>query len=441
MTDLSNQVHHFLQKVGLYEKGRSVLVAVSGGVDSMVLLHLLNELEYKTSVAHCNFKLRGKIADEDEAFVKEHCFQHNLPFYSQSFDTEGYAVKKKISIQMAARSLRYAYFEEVRSSKSLDLIAVGTHLNDQIETVLLNLTKGTGLTGLTGIKPYNKRIIRPLLECSKQAIISYAESQSISYREDDSNTNNKYQRNRIRNLVIPELKKINPELEASFSQSLNYLRSDEEAKKSAVQKAKKEIITYQENGFYFSVPQLKPLPFRSAFLKEVLTKLEFTSGKVLEVEKLLEANTGKRVMSDMYEVVKDRDRLVVQPILSNFSPIVIDRIPFNHEQLGLTITSIDKPLFTSKKTTETIDGEKLKFPLTIRPWKKGDQIKPIGMKGKSKMVSDLLTDAKIPAHEKPHQLLIENGNSEIIWIMGLRVSETTKVTPTTNQFVKLELKY
>lgn len=421
----------------------SIALAISGGKDSTVLAHLLNQSGIQFDFIHCNFTLRGIESDGDQQFVAHLADQFNSNFHVKSFDTESFAIENSISIQMAARELRYRLFDKIAAKHNYDHILVAHHLEDQLETFLIHLGRGAGLHGLTGIRSRNGKITRPLLPFSRDQLDDYAAKNSIKWREDSSNRSTKYLRNKLRHDVIPSLYDALPHLKNNFSKSLEYLKDAESL-------VDVEVFRFRESGtktihktLEISVEQLKATENPGAYLYELLKDYSFN---LIDALGLLDAENGKRIYSKKMQLTKDREVLVLSEM------ILLDKINIKINQLNGKITAGDVVL--GVKTIETsnplgylesnrnsnklfIDARELQLPLILRNWEHGDRMQPYGMKG-SKLISDMLTDSKISSQKREKALVLTSGN-DIIWLLGKRASKHHPITSTTNTIIELTI--
>lgn len=432
----------FQNTVSVYDlcrKTHRILVAVSGGKDSMALLHLFLREGYTVEAAHVNFKLRGADSDGDEHLVSAFCRKEGIPFHNRSFDTKARASERGWSTQMAARELRYTWFEELAEKRGLDRIATAHHLHDNLETLLLNFTKGTGPKGLTGIPVKTGRIIRPLLHALPGQILSYLQQHGIPWREDGSNQEDHYHRNRIRNRVIPLLKVINPGLEHTFEVNLERFL-DLEAVFEESLKRFKTSLTLTDGDTFIPVEVLANTPGIKLILEEFLKSYGFNRQDALLVLNVTE--TGKKVLSATHTMYRERDHWL---LTRKEVPLLTET-----EIAGEGIFSAGKNLLSVKlanagtvipdysdATSAWLDAEKISWPLRIRPWQNGDRFIPFGMKG-SKLVSDYLKDRKVNASEKKEQWVVEDIGG-ILWLAGHRIAEPLKITPKTRKFLHLKL--
>jgi tRNA(Ile)-lysidine synthase len=415
--------------------GKNILVACSGGIDSVVLVRILKELKFNISLAHCNFSLRGIESDEDEKFVISIADKLSIPIFNTKFDTKQFKEINKVSTQMAARELRYHWFDELCKKHSFDFIATGHHLDDEIETFLINLTRGTGIRGLIGIPETNHKVIRPLLMISRNDIYEYAIKNNITWREDHSNTDTDYLRNKFRLNVIPSLRQTNTNFLKGFQKTTTHLKTSLSLVNDYMELIKKLVFILKETSIEIDILKLKGLPNTNYLIYELLFPYGFTNwGDIID---LLDAQTGKKIFSKKYRLLKNRNFL----ILDQKSQINIE----SHFYINEGDKILKKPLFLSINKVEEIleytpnnlylDFDKLVFPLKLRPWEDGDYFFPFGMKGKKKL-SKFFKDEKLSliSKEKIWVLLSENN---IIWVVGMRSDERFKVDDETKHILKI----
>jgi tRNA(Ile)-lysidine synthase len=430
--------------------GKKLLIAISGGIDSVVLTHILHSLKFSIFLAHCNFQLRGKDSTKDEVFVTDLAEKLKVPFATIKFDTENYAAEKGISTQMAARELRYNWFKEIMKENELDYSITAHHKDDIIETVLINLTRGTGLDGLTGIPEVNGFIVRPLLPFSRNEILVYATKNKIQWREDQSNSSIKYVRNKIRHKVVPFLKELNPSLLDTLNNTLENLKGSQQIIQDSIQSIREELTTVYKKEIHFNIDKLKKLSNPKVYLYELLKQYNFTEWN--DVVALLDAQSGKQIFSETHRLVKDRDVIILSEI-SNSKKTVVYEIPENTSKITIPIKlkfkSIDIPFDTKNHQNKVleelvfdnpntiyIDYNKIQFPLIIRKWQKGDYFFPIGLNGKKKL-SKFFKDEKMSLLEKENAWVL-CSNNDIIWVIGKRLDERFKVTKTTSKLLKIK---
>lgn len=412
-----------------------ILIAISGGVDSVVLAHLCSKLNLNIALAHCNFNLRGNESDEDENFVIELADNLELEVFIERFETEVYARTQKISIQMAARELRYKWFEDLKETLGFDYIFTAHHANDNLETVLINFVRGTGLEGLTGIPERNGNIIRPLLAFSREEIEDYARISHLNWREDSSNTSVKYLRNKIRHEILPKLFELNPKMLETFEVTRNNLNESAVLVDDYISALFPRIAKEEEFGYSFRIKLLKTIPHLKAVLYELFKSFGFTEWN--DVYDLLEAQPGKIVYSKTHRLIKDRENLLLTllpdpeerefEILAGEEVVMLPIGTFQFEEVGELSEADAKTIF--------LDLNKLQFPLTVRKWEKGDYFIPFGMKGKKKL-SKFFKDEKLSLPEKENCWLLCSRN-EIVWVIGHRADARFRVEKETSTILKL----
>lgn len=431
----------FINEKELIKTNEKVLLAVSGGVDSMVLADLFLKAKIDFGMAHCNFGLRGEDADGDENFVKEFAQQHQIEFHSIKFKTKEYAKEHQVSTQMAARELRYAWFDEIMQKHDYQLLATAHHLNDNIETLLLNLVKGTGIAGLRGIEAKNKQIIRPLLFATRAEIEKYALENEIKWREDISNQSDDYQRNLLRNKVIPLLKEINPNLENTFSRNFKRFEAINEVFQSAMESFKKNYVRFEGNKILVQIDSSQ-----NAYLEEFLKPYKFNFQQVEQIKASFLSHSGKTFISPTHQAIKDREKLIISPIqkadFNENSSYLIDEntseICLDDFSLKFETISIENPIAIQELKNPDfafLDFDKLVFPLEIRKWQQGDWFVPFGMKGKKK-ISDYLVDTKTSLDIKKITFLLIS-NQSIAWLVGKRIDERFRISSSTKRYIKI----
>lgn len=416
-------------------KGKKLLVACSGGVDSVVLTYLLKQLEFEIALAHCNFSLRGKESDTDEMFVIGLARKFEIPVFAETFDTHKYADDLKISTQMAARELRYGWFEEVMGNFKYHYLLTAHHLDDDLETFFINLSRGTGLKGLKGIPQKNQNIIRPLLIFSKEEILNFAKQNKLKWREDLSNLKPDYLRNKIRLEVLPKFKETNKSLLNNFQTTQRNLKSSQALIEDYMSLVYKLVVSETSLGYKLDVQKLHELPNSKALLYELLNEFGFTEWD--DVSNLLEAQTGKQIFSKTHRLLRNREELIL-------TKIDVDN---KEDEFQMTREGIAFPIKLSIETSENIgetekniiyvSAEKLEFPLKIRKWQDGDYFYPFGMNGKKKKLSKFFKDEKISLIEKDKTWLLTSGKA-IVWVIGYRMDERFKVGEKDNGILKIK---
>jgi tRNA(Ile)-lysidine synthase len=429
----------YIKSVGLFKGGKKLLLAVSGGVDSVVLVHLIAELNLTFEIAHCNFCLRKKDADEDQLFVENLAKQFGVRSHVNSFNTEQYARANKISIQMAARDLRFSWFNQLISEKDFSCVVLGTHVNDAIETFILNATKGTGIAGLRGILPKNDTIVRPLLFATKLQIETYAKENDIEFREDKSNESTKYLRNKIRHQIIPVLQEINPSLESTFIQNFSNLNFAERIYLEKIEAVKKSTITIEDGVTIVNIKRLKQNTDSIYYLYELLKPYGFTFS---DCENIIQTNTsGKQFFAGKHLLLVNRDQLLVKEVKNiNRSIALIKEDTVNiSTPVCLHFSHIKTPNnLKLPPEIALLDIAKISFPLEVRPWQYGDSFYPLGMSQKKKL-SDFLIDKKISLVDKENVCVL-TSNDKIVWVIGHRIDNRYKVSEPTSHVLKISMK-
>jgi len=408
-----------------------------------VFCYLLHKAGFVFGIAHCNFQLRGKESDEDEKFVKELAIYFKVPYYVKKFDTQIYVKKHKVSVQMAARELRYSWFEEMRIKNSFDYIAVAHHQNDEIETFFINLIRGTGIAGLHGIKVKTGNIVRPLMFSVRKEIEEFAGKNNIHYREDGSNSSLKYLRNKIRHKLIPMLKELNPDIENAVKSGIQRIRQMEGVFHEIVEEKKKEIVKQDGSLVKFDIKKLLSLPHNELFLFEFLKPYGFSGDIIGQISKGLKGTSGKIFNSSTHRLVKDRMYLILSELFETDEEktIVISgnlKNITNPLQLKLKKLNISKNFEVIKDSNiAMLDFDKLSFPLILKKRQKGDYFYPFGMRGKKKL-SDFFTDLKLSLPDKENIWLLCNGD-DIVWVVGHRIDNRYRITSKTKRVFVSEL--
>ena len=433
-----DRVRRFIEKEKLFAPEATVIVGLSGGMDSMVLLDLLTLLGYQCVAAHCNFHLRGEESNRDAAFVKKWCKGIDIPFTSIDFDTTQYAADKKISIEMAARELRYGWFEIVRRQYVAEAVAVAHHKDDSVETVLLNLIRGTGIKGLSGIMPKNRHVVRPLLCVTRAEIEEYIAERDMPYVFDSTNDNDIFLRNSLRLNIIPQLEKLNPSVrEAIWRTSRNLFEAEKVYSESL-----RDIIKDLFRDDKIDIAKLRQTASPRSVLFEILSPLGFGASVIEDVYLGMESTSGKVFHSKSYRLIKDRGVFILDPVTGNERDEELIQIHSGTEEitgpLHLLIRKEKIPLSIEKNSRVLYaDLSKLKFPLTVRRWNEGDWFIPFGMKGRKK-VSDYFTDRKYSLKEKENAWILLSGD-DIVWIVGERSDDRYKITEESSDVFVVEM--
>jgi len=414
-----------------------LLLAVSGGLDSVVLAYLCKQAGLEFSIAHCNFKLRGSESDGDEAFVRTLGETLKVQVHVKQFNTKEETVRTSMSVQMAARALRYDWFEELLREYGYDFVLTAHHLDDDLETFLINLSRGTGLEGLAGIPSQNGKIIRPLLPFSRKEIEAYAQKRTFTWREDSSNKETRYLRNQIRHEVVPRLKELTPAFLENFRTTRNYLSGSAHILKIYVSEFRSVLFHKEDGVIKVPVASLKKLKPREAFLYELFKDFGFTQWK--DVLHLLDAQSGKQVFSATHRMVKDRDFVLIEALKAEkYKEEYLIQENDRTLSLPLNITlKLVKELQNESKNIIYVDKEKLKFPLVIRKWQIADYFYPFGMSGKKKL-SKFFKDEKYSLPAKEKQWILCSGD-DIVWVIGSRADNRFRITETTSEILKIQL--
>lgn len=425
----------YIKFSGLFDQSDRILLAVSGGVDSIVMVQLFKEAGYNFGIAHVNFGLRGVESDGDEAFVKNLASRIGVPFYSRNFNTKQYAADNKISIQMAARDLRYAWFDEIGKENGYSYVATAHHLDDQAETFFINLLRGTGISGMHGIMPKQGKIIRPLMFTTREKIMSLALGLNLAWRDDRSNKSRKYLRNKLRLDVLSELYKINPQFSFKLNESISHLREVESIYNNHIAGITADLVQHTAEGILISIDWVYEYRPHDTYLFELLKPYGFTFSVVKEIVRSLDTFSGKVFYSPTHRLLRDRENFIIQPLNELTSePTQTETYP-----LEKGVTEIEKPISLYTYETDTVsdlpmgkssvaclDLDKLMFPLQLRKWEKGDWFIPLGLKGRKKM-SDFFIDQKFSLAEKEKTWLLISGN-DIVWVIGKRIDNRYRIT-------------
>ena len=420
---IQQRITQYIEKNHLFSSDSKILVALSGGADSVALLRILHTAGYHCEAAHCNFHLRGEESNRDESFVRQLCLKYNIRLHTADFNTTQYAAEKHISIEMAARELRYNWFEEIKNKYRADVIAVAHHQDDSIETMLLNLIRGTGITGLLGIRPRNGAIVRPLLCVNRKEIIQYLQNIEQDYVTDSTNLEDEYTRNKIRLNLLPLMEEINPSVKNSLVETSNYLNDVATIYNKCIEETKNNIVTTE--GIRISELVKEPAP--EAILFEILHPLGFNSAQIKDIAFSLHSQPGKQFCSKKWRVIKDREFLLIEAIESG-----------NEILLPFQIIKEEKEytpdfLIPRDKGIACFDADKLNGDIHYRKWQTGDTFIPFGMKGKKK-ISDYLTDRKFSISQKERQWVLCCGE-HIAWLIGERTDNRFRIDETTKRVV------
>ena len=426
---------HLANKFSLLAN-KNLFLAISGGVDSMVLLHLFQQLDYNFEILHCNFQLREEESKKDFEFVQNYANQFNIPFSHIDFDTKTYAKAHQLSIQVAARQLRYDWFEQQLTEKKFDYLLTAHHLDDDLETFIINFSRGTGLDGLVGIPVKNEKIIRPLLPFSRKEIEDYANENNLKWQEDSSNSSDKYLRNNIRHHIIPSLKSLNSNFLISFQSTLNNLKQAQSLVEDATILVYQQIVSDEEGLKKINLKKLKLLPNFQAYLYQWLNPFGFSAWE--DIYSLVESQSGKQIFSEKYQLLKDRHFLILSPkseIINNEQFFITKNQKLVNFPIKLSINKVSD-ISVAANQSIFVDENKLDFPMQLRKWQTGDFFFPFGMNGKSKKVSKFFKDEKLSLLEKQNTWLLCSDN-QIIWVVGMRQDERFITTTATKQILQI----
>ena len=430
----------YIETNQLFSNDDRILVGVSGGVDSMVMAHLFLKAGFTFAIAHCNFGLRDEESEYDQEFVQSFASENNLAFHTKKFDTEKFASENKLSVQMAARRLRYRWFDQLKKRYNYDVIAMGHNKDDLVETFFINIARGTGLKGITGIKPRNRDIVRPLLFATREEILKYSAENDIAYREDSSNRTVKYSRNKIRHHIIPEFQRLNPRFLETVRENTERFQDAYTIYLKAVEEKKAELTFEEGSELYIDIYKLNELQEKNTYLFEILKPFGFTKEVIHEIVDHLEAEPGKEFFSATHKLVKDRDYLIVAPVEEETtSRFYIDE----------WIHRIDKPISLEFDLIEdnqdyriprdsnkaAIDYDKIQFPLMLRKWQQGDYFKPFGF-AHYKKLKDFFVDRKYSILDKERTWILASGE-KIIWIVGDRLDDRFRVDNHTRRILEI----
>lgn len=432
----------YIHSEKLFHSSQRILLAVSGGADSMLMLHLFVQTGFPVAVVHCNFKLRGSESDGDEQFVADYCDLHNLEFHSRKFDTAEYASNEGISIEMAARELRYNWFEQLLQRHGYDFLATAHHQDDVIETFLINLSRGSGIRGLSGIQPKIGKIIRPMLFTNRAEILDYCTRLKIDYRTDSSNEDTVYKRNLIRHEIIPLLEQVNPAFRRNALKTIGALHETGQLFQQRMSEIKASVYSDDELGAMIHIEKLMNFSPLKTILFELIREFEFQPEQIDDIIDSLTKESGRKFYSEDYRLIKDRDYLLIAP-----NPTKQDKLFYIEADctklsypIHLSIDRIERTAdfrYSTNLNVVDLDEEKLTFPLILRHWQEGEYFQPLGMTGLKKL-SDFFIDEKYSIPEKENAWILASGNHPI-WIVGKRMDDRVKITSKTNKILRIKL--
>lgn len=440
----SNQ--NIFQKFSVFFKeknlvGAKFLLAVSGGVDSVVLCELCKQAGLKFSIAHCNFGLRGEESERDEKFVRSLSKKYGVEVFVKKFDTQNYAEEKKLSIQEAARELRYDWFVQLKKEKGFSFTLLAHHAEDNIETLLMNFFRGTGLQGLTGMPEENrdeKFFLRPLLNVRRTAIVEFANQNKLQWVEDSSNASSKYTRNFFRNELLPQIRKVYPQVEENLLNTIDRFKKIHALYQTSVEELKKKVC--EVNGSEVRIPVLKLMKYRhTSLIYEIIKDFGFSEKQVEEIIKLSEADSGRFMENENFQIIKHRNWFIIAPKSNTVDTIVIeegmDKLSFSGGRLEVKQIAKEKFSLQKKDNIAQLDAKSIEFPLLLRKWKRGDYFYPLGMRKKKKLARFFI-DQKLAKNQKENVWVLES-NKKIIWIAGMRIDDRFKITDSTKEILQI----
>lgn len=426
-------------------KTDKILLAISGGADSVVMLHLFSQAKYTCGVAHCNFRLRGDDSYKDAELVKQLAENYHFPFHTTEFDTRKYATQNGISIEMAARNLRYQWFEEIRQLHDYKYIAIAHHKDDIIETFFINLSRSTGIRGLSGIKAKNGAIIRPLLFANRKDILNYISYNNLSYREDITNRDTTIIRNKIRHEILPLLQELNPAVNENIITTIHNLQATELIANEKIAEIKDTLESIDNEVISIRIEDIFNLDVNKVFLYEILKQYNFNASQTADIYNSLLGESGKRFVSKTHQLIKDRNSLIISALVGKESILFIneqDTIIDLPQNRSIELSRLERNQnykFPAQPHIAALDYSKLKYPLEIRQWQSGDYFYPLGMQ-KKKKVSDFFINEKYSIIDKQNALLLVS-EGKIVWIIGKRIDDRFKITAATKYILEIKLSY
>jgi len=434
----------YIEENKLVKKGDRILAAVSGGIDSMVMTDLLLKTGLLSGIAHCNFSLRGKDSDDDEEMVRNYAMKHGIPYYSIRFTTAGHAKERGISIEMAARELRYDWFDKIRTKNGYNSVAVAHNLNDNIETLLLNLIRGTGIAGLGGMKPSANHIIRPLLFATRRSIEEYCRENKLIYREDRTNADIKFRRNKIRHELIPLMKEINPSIETTLNETAERMSSINDIVSGYISETGKMIFISKDNHITVNISKLEYYRDNQAVMFELFRPFGITGALLKDLQKIISGRTGGQLFTGTHRIIRNRNEIVITEDLKEVNESFIISSLYGLRRSPLiesvkTVTIKEGFKISSDPQMAYLDVRKISFPLIIRKWEKGDFFCPFGMTRKKKL-SDYFIDRKFSRVQKEKAFIMES-EGKIVWIIGEKIDNRFRITSSTKKALVLKAKY
>jgi len=429
----------YIQKENLFSSDQKILLATSGGIDSVVMAHLFKQAGLPFAIAHCNFQLRGDESIRDESFVTTLAATLDVPFFSVRFDTTAYAAEKRVSIQVAARELRYEWLEITRKASGCAYTATAHHMQDNVETVLMNICKGTGISGLHGILPRQTTLVRPLLFTQKKELLAYATENNISYVEDSSNITTKYTRNFFRHQVIPVMQEAYPGVVNNIAGGIERFREAEELYNQSVIRHKKRLLSQKGNTWMIAVLRLQKTVPLHTIAWEIFRDFGCSSAQLPQVLDLLHSTSGRLVETSTHRIIRDRQWLLITTLAEQEAPLIViekERTHIVTTDGHLKIREVSKTVIPTAANIACLDKHAVQYPLLLRRWKQGDYFYPLGMR-KKKKVSRFFIDQKLSLLQKEKMWVLESGK-RIVWVIGMRIDDRFKITDTTKDMLLLE---
>jgi tRNA(Ile)-lysidine synthase len=431
----------FIRSEKLFLPSQRILLAVSGGADSMLMLHLFVMTGFPMAVAHCNFQLRGKESEDDEHFVSDYCDQHNICLHIKKFDTTEYASDKGISIEMAARELRYNWFDELLQQQGFDFLATAHHQDDVIETFMINFSRGSGIRGLSGIQPKSGKIIRPMLFTNRSEILDFCARMKVGFRNDSSNAEVLYKRNLVRHKIIPLFEQINPAFRRNALRTIGTLNETEQLFQQQISEIRAAVFSEDEQGAMIRIDKLMAYNPLRTILFELIREFGFQPEQVDDIVDSLTKESGRKFYSENYRLIKDREYLLVTPNHSKQEKLfyIEENTPKLTYPLLLTFERMERTpgyRYSTSFHVADLDLDKLEFPLVLQHWKEGEYFQPLGMTGLKKL-SDFFIDEKYSIPEKENAWILVSGNRPA-WIIGKRMDDRFKITAGTRQILRVK---
>ena len=440
---LFQHFNQYFREKGIDPKASQFIVAISGGVDSIVLADLCKRSGFHFTLAHCNFRLRNEESERDEAFVRAFAQKLEVPLEVKHFDTSQFAQENKLSIQEAARALRYQWFDKLKNIGLFDFILLAHHADDNIETVLMNFFRGTGLKGLTAIpggSKKEKRLLRPLLNVRRKAIIEYAHDQGLTWVEDSSNSSLKYTRNYFRHELIPSVQKVFPQVEDNLLNNIERFTKINNLYQQMVTELKEKICEKKVNEIRIPIKKLEKY-LDTSLIYDIIKDYGFGEKQVPDVQKLMNAASGRFIENENFQVIRHRNWLIIARKTSATDIIAIDKdqqlVRFPGGILEFNIILAGKVKMEGGANTAILDAKNIEYPLVLRKWKTGDYFYPLGMTKKKKL-SRFFIDQKLSRNIKENTWILESGN-RILWVVGMRIDERFKIIPSTRDVVRISL--